>query len=375
MSDEEIDPGPSEGSETTGSDTTGADAAGQRLAKRIARAGLCSRRDAERWIETGRVAVNGVVVQSPALNVGPSDTVTVDGKDLPEEQAARLWRYHKPAGLVVSARDEKGRATIFEKLPREMPRVVSVGRLDLNSEGLLLLTNDGDLARKLELPATGWVRRYRVRVHGRVDPARLASLEHGVTVEGVRYGSIRAELEKQQGSNAWVSVALTEGKNREVRKVMEHLGYPVNRLLRLSYGPFQLGPLPRGMVEEVSAKVMRDLIGGESRKGQAKWAKAKPKPKRPTSRKPLSRPAPEKAPERAQDAAPTDAKIAASGKPFRATNPGGVKSSGVKSSGVKSGGVKPGTAKAAPPKSREAKPGTDKPRSRLKLRPKGSGGK
>ena len=365
MSDEEIDTGPSEGS-----DAPGSDAGGQRLAKRIARAGLCSRRDAERWIETGRVAVNGVVVQSPALNVGPSDTVTVDGKDLPEEQAARLWRYHKPAGLVVSARDEKGRATIFEKLPREMPRVVSVGRLDLNSEGLLLLTNDGDLARKLELPATGWVRRYRVRVHGRVDPARLASLEHGVTVEGVRYGSIRAELEKQQGSNAWVSVALTEGKNREVRKVMEHLGYPVNRLLRLSYGPFQLGPLPRGMVEEVSAKVMRDLIGGESRKGQAKWAKAKPKPKRPTSRKPLSRPAPEKAPEKAPDAPPADAPKASAGKPFRAANPGSTKQSGTKPGSTKPGGTNRGAAKSG-----EAKPGTDKPRSRLKLRPKGSGGK
>lgn len=259
--------------------------AGQRLAKRIARAGLCSRRDAERWIGDGRVAVNGTVVTSPALNVTDADAVAVDGNPLPEIQGARLWRYHKPAGLVVSARDEKGRPTIFDRLPQELPRVMTVGRLDLNSEGLLLLTNDGDLARKLELPATGCVRRYRVRVHGRVDPARLQALADGVTVEGVRYGSIRAELEKQQGANAWLSIALTEGKNREVRKVMDYLDYPVNRLIRIAYGPFQLGPLARGAVAEVPEKALRDHVGGESRKGQAKWAKAKPKPKSPGSRR------------------------------------------------------------------------------------------
>lgn len=262
----------------------------QRLAKRIARAGLCSRRDAERWIEAGRVSVNGTLITSPALNVGPDDEVVVDGTPLPQQQAARLWKYHKPAGLVVSARDEQGRPTVFERLPREMPRVISVGRLDINSEGLLLLTNDGDLARKLELPATGWVRRYRVRVHGRIDAAKLESLSEGVTVEGVRYGKIRAVLEKQQGSNAWIDVSLTEGKNREVRKIMEHLGYPVNRLIRVSYGPFILGTLAKGGVEEVSAKMMRDLIGGESRKGQAKWAKAKPKPKSPRRAKPKREP-------------------------------------------------------------------------------------
>lgn len=262
----------------------------QRLAKRIARAGLCSRRDAERWIEAGRVTVNGDLITSPALNVGPEDEITVDGTPLPKQQAARLWKYHKPAGLVVSAKDEQGRPTVFERLPREMPRVISVGRLDINSEGLLLLTNDGDLARKLELPATGWVRRYRVRVHGRVNAEALESLAEGVTVEGVRYGKIRAALEKQQGSNAWIDVALTEGKNREVRKVMEHLGYPVNRLIRVSYGPFILGTMAKGGVEEVSAKVMRDLIGGESRKGQAKWAKAKPKPKSPRRAKPKREP-------------------------------------------------------------------------------------
>lgn len=257
----------------------------ERLAKRIARAGLCSRRDAERWIQEGRVAVNGHPVETPAFTVSDADTVVVDGKPLPEKQAARLWRYHKPSGLVVTARDEKGRPTIFERLPRELPRVLSVGRLDLNSEGLLLLTNDGDLARKLELPATGWIRKYRVRVRGLIQEERLAALADGITIEGIRYGEIRATLERQQGQNAWLSVALSEGKNREIRRVMEHLGYSVNRLIRTGYGPFQLGTLARGGVEEVSAKVMRDLIGGESRKGQAKWAKAKPKPKPPRNRK------------------------------------------------------------------------------------------
>lgn len=258
----------------------------ERLAKRMARAGLCSRRDAERWIAEGRVRVNGTVVRRPAFNVTENDSVIVDGKALPDKDATRLWRYHKPSGLVVTARDEKGRPTIFERLPRELPRVLSVGRLDLNSEGLLLLTNDGDLARKLELPATGWIRRYRVRVRGLVQEDRLAALINGITIDGVRYGEIRASLERQQGQNAWLSVALTEGKNREVRRVMEYLGYSVNRLIRIAYGPFNLGTLARGGVEEVSAKVMRDLIGGESRKGQAKWAKAKPKPKTPRSRKP-----------------------------------------------------------------------------------------
>ncbi|MDF1748789.1 MAG: pseudouridine synthase [Alphaproteobacteria bacterium] len=269
--------------ENDASDPTSGDS--QRLAKRIARAGLCSRRDAERWIEDGRVTVNGKLIDSPALNVGPEDIVVVDGKPLPEAQVARLWRYNKPPGLVVTAKDEKGRANIFERLPPEMPRVVSIGRLDLNSEGLLLLTNDGDLARRLELPATGWIRRYRVRVHGYVSQAKLDTVANGVTVEGIRYGEIRAELESQKGANAWVSVSLTEGKNREVRKVMEFLDYPVNRLIRVAYGPFQLNTLARGGVEEVSAKLLRDTVGGESRKGQAKWARAKPKPKQ--HKKPL----------------------------------------------------------------------------------------
>jgi 23S rRNA pseudouridine2605 synthase len=233
----------------------------QRIAKVLARAGLCSRRDAERWIAEGRVAVNGTVLTTPAIVVGDDDDIRVDGAKLPEPQRPRLWRYHKPAGLVTTHRDEKGRATVFAKLPKELPRLISIGRLDLNSEGLLLLTNDGALARRLELPATGWLRRYKVRVHGIVDPARLAGLERGVTIDGVAYGPIRAHLERQQGSNAWLAMSLREGKNREVRRVLEHLGYPVTRLIRLSYGPFQLGGLARGVVEEVPKKVLDEQLG------------------------------------------------------------------------------------------------------------------
>ena len=233
----------------------------QRIAKVLARAGLCSRRDAERWIAEGRVAVDGAVLTSPAVTVTAQNEVRVDGRPLPEPQRARLWRYHKPPGLVTTHRDEKGRPTVFGALPAELPRLVSIGRLDLNSEGLLLLTNDGALARRLELPATGWVRRYKVRVHGFVDPARLAALARGTTVDGVAYGPIRADLERQQGSNAWLTLSLQEGKNREVRRVLEHLGYSVTRLIRLAYGPFQLGHLARGAIEEVLKKVLEDQLG------------------------------------------------------------------------------------------------------------------
>ncbi len=239
-------------------------AAPQRIAKRLARAGLCSRREAERWISEGRVAVNGEVLTSPAVVVGHDDDIRVDGAPLPEPERARLWRYHKPAGLVTTHRDEKGRATVFDALPKDLPRLISVGRLDLNSEGLLLLTNDGALARRLELPATGWLRRYKVRVHGTPDPARLAALAKGVTIDGVNYGPIRAEFERQQGSNAWLGLSLREGKNREVRRVLEHLGLSVTRLIRLSYGPFQLGHLARGAVEEVAGKVLREQLGAAS---------------------------------------------------------------------------------------------------------------
>jgi len=236
-------------------------AAGQRIAKVLARAGLCSRRDAERWIAAGRVSVDGQVLTTPALTVTTANDVRVDGAPLPAPERPRLWRYHKPVGLVTTHHDEKGRPTVFDALPKELPRVISVGRLDLNSEGLLLLTNDGALARRLELPATGWLRRYKVRVHGEVDPDRLAALEKGITIAGVVYGPIRAGLERQQGSNAWIALALREGKNREVRSVLEHLGLPVTRLIRLSFGPFQLGNLARGAVAEVPRKVLAEQLG------------------------------------------------------------------------------------------------------------------
>jgi 23S rRNA pseudouridine2605 synthase len=251
---------------------------GERVAKLLARAGLCSRRDAERWITEGRVSLRGEVLTSPAVNVSDPAELTVDGKPLPEADRARLWRYHKPSGLVTTHRDEKGRETVFEALPKELPRLISVGRLDLNSEGLLLLTNDGELARRLELPANGWLRRYKVRVHGAVDPARLATLEKGVTIDGVSYGPIQAVFEGEQHvSNAWVTVSLREGRNREVRKVMAHLGLAVTRLIRLAYGPFQLGNLPRGGIEEVPPRVMREQFGEEAKPGTAE---KKPKPER-----------------------------------------------------------------------------------------------
>jgi len=233
----------------------------ERIAKRLARAGLCSRREAERWILAGRVAVDGHVLDSPAFNVPPGASVVVDGKKLREAERTRLFRYHKPRGLVTTARDPEGRPTVFDAMPPGLPRVIAVGRLDINSEGLLLLTNDGDLARRMELPATGWIRRYRVRVHGTPDPAALAALATGVTVNGVRYGPIRAAFDRKQGSNAWITISLTEGKNREVRHICEHLGLPVTRLIRVAYGPFQLGSLPASEVEELSGKVLKEQLG------------------------------------------------------------------------------------------------------------------
>ncbi len=239
--------------------TTGEDKP-ERIAKRLARAGLCSRREAERWIADGRVAVDGTVLASPAFTVTSRNAIVVDGKPLPGAAPARLWRYHKPAGLITTHHDPQGRPTIFDKLPPRLPRVVSVGRLDLNSEGLMLLTNDGALARKLELPATGWLRRYRVRVHGNVEPKHLQGLSAGVTVDGIKYGPMEAELERTQGSNAWLTFAIREGKNREVRRVMEHLGYQVTRLIRTAYGPFHLGGLKKGATDEVAKNVLRQHL-------------------------------------------------------------------------------------------------------------------
>ncbi|HVY51322.1 MAG TPA: pseudouridine synthase [Devosia sp.] len=236
--------------------------AGDRLAKVIARAGLCSRRDAELWIKDGRVAVNGKVIRTPAFNVTSHDEVRVDGQPLAARQGTRVWLYHKPAGLVVTEKDPEGRPTIFDTLARQgLPRVVSIGRLDINTEGLLLLTNDGGLKRVLELPATGWLRRYRVRAFGTITQPQLDVLKDGLEVEGVRYGPIEAVLEREQGSNVWLLLSLREGKNREVKNVLQALGLKVNRLIRVSFGPFQLGELPIGAVEVVRARVLREQLG------------------------------------------------------------------------------------------------------------------
>ena len=236
---------------------------GERIAKRIARAGVCSRRDAERLIAAGRVALSGTVVRNPATNVDDASIITVDGAPLPAPAPARLWRYHKPPGLITSHRDPQGRPTVFEKVAERLGYVVSVGRLDFNSEGLLLLTDDGALARELEHPSRGWRRRYRVRVRGTPEERALAALGQGVTVDGVRYGPIEARLDRQNRQNAWLTVALAEGRNREIRIVLGHLGLPVSRLIRTAYGPFQLGGLARREIAEVPPRVLRDQLGGK----------------------------------------------------------------------------------------------------------------
>ncbi|HTW28501.1 MAG TPA: pseudouridine synthase [Acetobacteraceae bacterium] len=234
--------------------------AGERIAKYLARAGVASRREAERLIAEGKVRLNGTAVAHPASFVQAGDIVQVAGTVVDAPERTRLWRYHKPVGLVTTHRDPEGRPTVFDRLPPGLPRVISIGRLDLTSEGLLLLTNDGALARELELPAHGWIRRYRVRVHGTVDEAALSGLARGVTVAGVRYGPVEAGLDARKGANAWLTVALREGRNREVRRLMGHLGLQVTRLIRIAYGPFQLGNLPRGAVAEVPARVLRDQL-------------------------------------------------------------------------------------------------------------------
>jgi 23S rRNA pseudouridine2605 synthase len=237
------------------------DEEGERIAKAIARAGLASRREAEEWIVAGRVAVNGAVIHSPALNVSAGDRISIDGEPLPARERTRVFLYHKPRGLLTSHADPRGRATIFQNLPKGLPRLISVGRLDFNTEGLLLLTNDGELARVLELPATGWLRRYRVRAHGAIAQPKLDALRSGVTIDGVRYGAIEATIDRVQGSNTWLTFAIREGKNREVRNVLGHLGLTVTRLIRVSFGPFQLGELTDGAVEEVPTRVLREQLG------------------------------------------------------------------------------------------------------------------
>jgi len=234
---------------------------GERIAKRLARAGLCSRREAERWVADGRVKVDGKILTSPAFNVTDKSRISVDDKPLKTAEPAALWRFHKAKGLVTTHQDERGRETVFDRLPADLGRVISVGRLDLNTEGLLLLTNDGDLARYLELPTTGWKRRYRVRVYGRVQEDSLKTLAKGSTISGVKYGAIEATIDSQKGANSWLTLTLTEGKNREIRRVLEHLELQVTRLIRTSYGPFQLGDLPRGEVIQVPRRVLRDQLG------------------------------------------------------------------------------------------------------------------
>lgn len=235
---------------------------GERIAKRIARAGLCSRRDAERLVAAGRVRIDGRTIDSPAVRVAPGQRIEVDGEPLPAVEPPRLFRFHKPRGVLTTARDAAGRPTVAMLLPRGLPRLMPIGRLDLNSEGLLLLTNDGMLKRRLELPATGWIRRYRVRAFGRVSPKRLEELAGGITVDGVTYGPIEARIDREQGANLWLTVALREGKNREIRRVLGHLGLEVGRLIRIAYGPFQLGALPKRAIAEVPAKVLREQLGG-----------------------------------------------------------------------------------------------------------------
>ncbi len=247
------------------SDETKAEASqvreGQRIAKVMARAGICSRRDAEAWIAAGRVSVNGEVLLRPAFNVSEADDVRVDGKRLGLAERTRLFLFHKPRGVVTTARDPEGRPTVFAALPPGLPRVVAIGRLDINTEGLLLLTNDGGLARVLELPSTGWLRRYRVRAHGVVDQAALDALSGGITIDGVDYLGMEAKLDREQGSNVWITLGLREGKNREIKKVLEHLGLAVNRLIRVSFGPFELGDLAEGEAAEVRTRVLRDQLG------------------------------------------------------------------------------------------------------------------
>ncbi len=234
---------------------------GERVAKAIARAGLASRREAEQWIAAGRVAVNGEVIRSPARNVTAGDRISVDGAPLPVRERTRLFLYHKPRGLVTTHADPQHRPTIFARLPQNLPRLVSIGRLDFNTEGLLLLTNDGGLARVLELPATGWLRRYRVRAHGSATQEKLDALREGITIDGIRYGPIEATLNRVQGSNVWLTFAIREGKNREVRNVLGHLGLTVTRLIRISFGPFQLGDLAQGGIEEIRTRVLREQLG------------------------------------------------------------------------------------------------------------------
>ncbi len=252
---------------------------GERIAKVLSRAGVASRREAERMIELGEVTVNGKVITSPALNVTPKDKITVRGEPVGAPEPPRLWLYYKPEGLVTSASDEKGRDTVFDHLPEDMPRVMSVGRLDLNSEGLLLLTNDGELKRRLELPSTGWLRKYRVRVKGNPTELEIEPLRKGITVDGERFQGMEVKIDRHQGANAWLTIGLREGRNREIRRAMEHIGLTVNRLIRVSYGPFRLNELNPGEVEEIKPRVLREQLGLAEEGAEAPAPKLTRKPR------------------------------------------------------------------------------------------------
>lgn len=254
----------------------------ERIAKVLARAGVASRREVERMIAAGRVSVDGKLLDTPAFLISGDEEILVDNKPVEAKSAPRLWRYHKPVGLLTTHRDPGGRPTVFENLPKDLPRVISVGRLDMTSEGLLLLTNDGELARKLELPKTGFARKYRARAYGKTTQVRLDRLKQGIMIDGIKTGPIEAVLDKQQGTNAWISLTIREGKNREIRRALETLGLKVNRLIRLSYGPMQLADLKRGQVEEIKPKILRDQLGhlvDIPKERPAGTLKAKPKMK------------------------------------------------------------------------------------------------
>lgn len=332
---------------------------GDRIAKVIARAGVASRREAEKLIEAGLVSVNGKVITSPALNVTGKDRVVVKGRALQAPEPARVWLYHKPTGLVTTHKDEQDRATIFENLPEDLPRVMSVGRLDLNSEGLLLLTNDGGVKRQLELPSTGWLRKYRVRVKGSVNDEKLAPLRKGVTVDGEKFQPMTVSFDRQQGANAWVTVGLREGKNREIRRAMESIGLSVNRLIRTSYGPFSLGTLKQGEVEEIRRKVLRDQLGMSAEDFADPEAESGSKVRRPL-RKPKSK-----------------GKFGGPGQPGRAREEDqkAPRGAGGKGRGPKAGGAgkpegKPSSKRATDPgQSLRAGKGRGKPSSRATGRP------
>ncbi|WP_319826150.1 pseudouridine synthase [Thalassovita sp.] len=317
---------------------------GDRIAKIIARSGRASRRDAERLIEEGRVTVNGKQITSPALNVTPKDVITVDGQPLAAAEPARIWLYHKPTGLVTTARDEQGRATIFDKLPEDMPRVMTVGRLDLNSEGLLLLTNDGEVKRKLELPSTGWLRKYRVRVNGQVSEEKLDPLRKGITHDGITYQPMIVSLDRQQGANAWLTVGLREGKNREIRRAMEAIGLTVNRLIRVSYGPFQLGQLKAGEVEEIRRKVVRDQLGldAEGMAALEDTPTEKPKIRRKPRKSTFGGPGQPGRPAPADKPAGKPRRTGKTGVPELSTRPGGERRKNAPSDTRRPRGEKPG---------------------------------